>query len=352
LTYPELARRAFGPPSVLVDVGIAALQFGVCLTYLIFVPHNLAECASNILGMEIDKFYFLAFMILVEIPLGWIRDITRLTLTNVVATGLIVYGLFFVIVLAFVHGLGTVEDYDGTSRTVFAYNFDNLPAFNDSWFIFVGTSFFMMEGSITLVVPLQESIVNSEDRAAFPRGNRIVTAVIVAFYIAFSLVCCGAFGDEIHTALTASLDGTLATTIQLAYSVAVLLTFPLQAFPAMEVVHGYCSTPSHDTDNDMRSGGTDNVVRRRIVSTLTICILGMVAVSAIDYLGNVVSILGSLFGIPLALIVPPLMHNRLLVLDISRRTRYINYGIASVGFLATGAASLATIVTWDKEEDP
>lgn len=31
LTYPEVARRAFGSWSMLVDIGIASLQFGVCL---------------------------------------------------------------------------------------------------------------------------------------------------------------------------------------------------------------------------------------------------------------------------------------------------------------------------------
>ena len=346
LTYPELARRAFGPFSVLVDIGIASLQFGVCLTYLIFVPHNLYECAQALLGVEIQKEYFLLAMLLVEIPLSWIRDIRKLTRTNVIATGLIAYGLFFVLVLAFCQGMEFVDEYYSNSNIpqtrVFVENLKVLPAFTDSWFLFVGTSFFMMEGSITLLVPLQESIIREEDRSKFATMNETVTIGIVIFYVGFSIICCAAFGDDIQTALTASLNGTLATTIQGAYSIAVILTFPLQAFPAMEVVKdnllGHVA-PALDA--------TANHLQRNVLSTVVICGLGVAAVIAIDYLGNVVSILGSLFGIPLALVVPPLMHNTL-VHDSSKTTRWMNYGVVVIGVLAMAAASFATIVSWDK----
>ena len=67
---------------------------------------------------------------------------------------------------------------------------------------------------------------------------------------------------------------------------------------------------------------------------------------SMDYLGNVVSILGSLFGIPLALIFPPLMHNAL-VKDSSTVTRWTNYAVVVVGVFAMAAASFNTIVTWN-----
>jgi amino acid permease len=75
--------------------------------------------------------------------------------------------------------------------------------------------------------------------------------------------------------------------------------------------------------------------------------LGAVAYMAIDYLGNVVSLLGSLVGIPIALIYPPLMHN-ILVRDKSMATRWMNYLVAFVGFLAMAATSYNTITEWDR----
>jgi len=346
LTYPELARRAFGSFSGLVDIGIASLQFGVCLTYLIFVPHNLYECALQLFGVEVQKEYFLLAMLLVEIPLSWIRDIRKLTRPNVIATVLIAYGLSFVLVMAFYEGMQYADDYYSNNKIVptrvFVYNLKALPAITNSWFLFVGTSFFMMEGSITLLVPLQESVIREEDRSKFASMNRNVTAGIVFFYIAFSVICCAAFGDKIQTAMTASLEGLLAVTIQGAYSVAVVLTFPLQAFPAMEVVkNNLLGQPLSEDAKTARN------LERNVLSTVVICVLGLFAVFAIDYLGNVVSILGSLFGIPLALIVPPLMHN-ILVTESSLLTRWMNYGVVLVGVFATGAASFATLVSWDK----
>jgi proton-coupled amino acid transporter len=134
LTYPELARRAFGGASVLVQLGVALMQFGVCLTYLIFVPQNLYEATRELFGWEVDKTVFLISMVLVEIPLSWIRDIRKLTPYNVLATFLTAYGLISCLVIAFWE-IG--KDPDSTY-------FDRVaalpPAKYETWFLFIGTA--------------------------------------------------------------------------------------------------------------------------------------------------------------------------------------------------------------------
>ena len=349
LTYPELAKRALGKYSVVVELGIALFQFGVCLTYLIFVPDNLRTCAYAMTGYRIPKVALLWMMILVEIPLCGIRDIRRLTTTNVIASFLILMGLVSVLVIAVQEG--TTSTYNAETHEdewVFVQNLRGLQPLTESWFLFIGTSFFMMEGSITLLVPLQEAVYRPEDRDRFPDMNRNVTAWICVFYVVFSAIACAAFGSHIQTALTASLTGKLATFVQLAYSIAVMLTFPLQAFPAMEVairmMHAVTgSTAADDAPHD----DSKQDWHRNIFATTIVLLLGVIAVCAIDYLGNVVSILGSLFGIPLALVFPPLMHNSL-VKDSSPMTRWTNYAVVVVGFFAMAAASFNTIVTWDQ----
>jgi len=148
------------------------MQFGVCLTYLIFVPANLYQCTLALFGVAVPKYYFLLAMILTEIPLSWITDIRKLTPTNVLATMLIVYGLCAVMSMAVVQSLGMNDE----GERAFQTNLASLPALTDAWFIFIGTSFFMMEGSITLLVPLQEAVFLPEDKTQFAAINQTVTA--------------------------------------------------------------------------------------------------------------------------------------------------------------------------------
>ena len=131
--------------------------------------------------------------------------------------------------------------------------------------------------------------------------------------------------------------------VQFAYSVAVVFTFPLQAFPALEVV---CDTTKTKTGRNTKSEGAV-ILRRNITATAIICFLGFIAVIATNYLGNVVSLLGSLVGIPIALIYPPLIHNRL-VKDKSLMTWFMNNCVSGIGLFAAGAASYTTIVSWNK----
>lgn len=337
LTYPELARRSLGSYASLVDFGIASMQYGVCLSYLIFVPQNLQECVLYLSGHFVPKQVFLLIMLIIEIPLTWITDIRKLTPTNVAATLLTAFGLCAVLGMACIGSFET--DYNDELSLV--TNLRAAPMITDSWFIFIGTSFFMMEGSMTLVVPLQEAIFLKKDRDLFPRTNAVVTTWIVVFYLIFSFICVAGFGNGIRTALTASLKGPVAAIVQLAYSLAVIMTFPLQAFPAMQVAitaalgKGKSLTPS---------------VQRCFVASVIVVTLGVLAVVALDYLGNVVSILGSLFGIPLALVYPPLMHNAI-VKDSSTSRRLANWCVVAIGFFAMASASYATIANWDSNSE-
>lgn len=199
----------------------------------------------------------------------------------------------------------------------------------------------MFEGSITLVVPLQEAVFTKEDKAKFPALNNKVMLGIVTFYMFFATTCWAAYGNGIKTALTASLPpGALATAVQIAYSVAVFFTFPLQAFPALEVT---LRTARSKTEQDAASA----VFQRNVRASFLIVGLGIIGYFAQDYLGNVASILGSLVGVPIGLIFPNLMHN-ILSRDSSSWARAGNYCVIAIGVVATVVASTTTILNWSE----
>ena len=144
LSYPELAYRALGEQGeALVKAGIALMQSGVCLTYLIFVPQYLHASFKHLTGMNVSPNLWLVVMIGVQIPLSWIRDIRKLTPTNLLANCLILYGLLTCIGFAVKEAsqpTANVEpDGAGPVRELW-YHLTHLTPFADGWFLFIGTS--------------------------------------------------------------------------------------------------------------------------------------------------------------------------------------------------------------------
>jgi proton-coupled amino acid transporter len=133
----------------------------------------------------------------------------------------------------------------------------------------------------------------------------------------------------------------MATTVQLAYSIAVIFTFPLQNFPSLEI-----ATRSIATSMESTCGKTASCLQHRnVIASLLVCLLALVAIATMESLDKVVSLMGSLLGCPLAFVFPPLIHNSL-DQGLSHRRRTINRVIAVVGVFAMVIASVTTIINW------
>lgn len=341
LSYPELAYRALGSTGeAMVKIGIAAMQSGVCLTYLIFVPQNLQASTLILSGVNVPASYFMIVMLLFQIPMSWIRDIRKLTVTNLLANMLILYGLCTCLGFALLNAIKSDEG-RGPVREIF-YKVAHLDAFNGGWFLFIGTSVLLFEGSITLLVPLQEAVYSEEDRNRFPSVYRQVILGIISFYSVFGIFCWLSFGDDVRTILTTSLpEGTMATTVQIAYSIAVIFTFPLQNFPSLEIACRSIASAMQSTCGK----STSLLQSRNLIASVLVCLLALVAISTMDSLDKVVSLMGSLLGCPLAFVFPPLIHNKLdPELPASRRLQ--NQTVACLGICAMVLASITTLLTW------
>jgi len=341
LSYPELAYRALGYRGELVTkVGIALMQSGVCLTYIIFVSQNLQTCANLIWGTDLPASYFIIVMLLFQIPLSWIRDIRKLTLTNLIANILILYGLIACLSFAFEEAASSKEGRPPLEEI--AYKFDNLDAFNSGWFLFIGTSVLLFEGSITLLVPLQEAVYREEDRERFPAVYQRVILGIITFYAFFGLTCWMAFGDDVRTVMTTSLpSGKLATTVQLAYSFAVIFTFPLQNFPSLEIACRSIASCLESTCGE----GSSFASQRNVIASLLVCLLGVIAAMTMERLDKLVSLMGSLIGCPLAFLLPPMIHNNIDP-SLSKSRRVTNNIVSFLGLCSMVLASVTTLLTW------
>lgn len=411
LSYPELAYRALGlKGEAVVKTGIALMQSGVCLTYLIFVPQNLNKSIAIITGVDISPNIWLILMVAIQVPLSWLRDIRKLTPTNLLANLLILYGLSVCLVFAFREAttpdnvvsitnvakngatittdniVATGEEADYNMWQEIVKHFGELKPFADDWVLFIGTSVramicflitcraedstflfllvpevslslscahavfyaqnifvlqvLLFEGSITLLVPLQEAVHTEEQRAQFPAVYQRVILGIICFYAVFGLSCWMAFGPNVRTVLTTSLpENIVATTVQLAYSVAVIFTFPLQNFPALEIAtRTFASSLS-------KYPALSWLTKRNVLSSILVCLLAVVAVCTMESLDKVVSLMGSLLGCPIAFVFPPIIHSQIAP-NLSTSRLWGNRIVATLGVGAMVMASFTTLVTW------
>jgi proton-coupled amino acid transporter len=337
LSYPELAFRALGSTGeTMVKAGIALMQSGVCLTYLIFGPQNLHTSMLLLFGLDIAPEWWLIVMVGLQIPLSWIQDIRKLTPTNLLANLCILYGLITCL------GFAISKATSGPSRPLVNVwdRVQDLKPVEKDWFLFIGTSVLIYEGTITLLVPLQEAVHTQEDRQKFPIVYQHVILGIIAVYTVFGLSCWMAFGADVRTVMTTSLPpGVLATTVQLAYSVAVIFTFPLQNFPALEIC---CLT----LKSYRKNGRFCRVLfSRNVVTSIMVILLAFVAVTTMESLDKVVSLIGGLLGCPIAFFFPPLIHSAL-VKDLTFQRRWGNRIVAGLAIVAALLATVTTIMTW------
>eukprot|EP00984_Skeletonema_dohrnii_P006889 scaffold2456_cov171-Skeletonema_dohrnii-CCMP3373.AAC.3 len=141
---------------------------------LSYLSHIRATESENVgvaaIEVDISTTVWLLLMVIVQIPLSWIRDIRRLTVTNLLANVLILFGLLSCLGLAMrqMGESGSVGDESTSFLEEMVYRAKSLPAFNpDGWFLFLGTSVLLFEGSITLLVPLIEAVNTSRTSKSF-----------------------------------------------------------------------------------------------------------------------------------------------------------------------------------------
>lgn len=167
LSYPELAYRALGENGErVIKIGIGLMQSGVCLTYLIFVPQNFSTALERLAGIYISPELFLVLMVAIQIPLSFIRDIRKLTMTNFLANALILYGLVTCLVLSLKQATTTGVDGGAMQPTDTPYSLvvdrlKHLSPFAKDWFLFIGTSvsvnsgcFMMLDLQISTLTPM------------------------------------------------------------------------------------------------------------------------------------------------------------------------------------------------------
>jgi len=286
MSYAEMGRVAFGSPGyTLIATMLVLSQFSFCVSGHVMVARSLNAVAESY-GSYWAMYYFYLGQLPVFVPLGWIRRISKMKVTNILGDVIVVGGLAIIVGVACV-------------RIVTAGVEPNVRAFEGNWMSFIGTSVYSFEG-IGLAIPIRESMLRPEDFGKVMTGSVAIVAAILASvglsgYLAWGPLCSPVVLNELPAG-----DGR--TVLIVVYAFAVCCMYPLSIYPTFTIVEQRL----FQQDFSLARKWLKNLFRFS-VTTLEI-FLAYLAGEQIEFF---VSVVGCVFAIPLALLVPPMLHRRM-----------------------------------------
>ncbi|KAF9394872.1 neutral amino acid transporter [Podila verticillata] len=312
--------------AVLLSVTLS--QTGFVCAYLIFVSQNLDAVVQTFTKNKfhgIAQKYYILIPLVVLIPLVLIRRMSILSVPSMFANLFIIFGIvylwYFSINSLVHHGAGP-----------------NITLFNkDEFALLIGTAVFSYEG-IGLIIPITESMVEPEK---FPRVLAITMTIVTLIFTSVGALCYAAFGSDVQTIVLLNLptQGGMTVTVEILYSLAIILSVPLMLSPASRIVEqGIFGT---------RSGGLDTKVkmRKNLLRVVLICLCAILSFAiGGPNLDKFVSLVGSVACMPLCFIFPALFHYRACAKTV--RARVIDVLLGLLGLAAMVFTLYITIRSW------
>ncbi|KAF5389069.1 hypothetical protein D9757_004994 [Collybiopsis confluens] len=168
--------------------------------------------------------------------------------------------------------------------------------------LFVGTAVFSFEG-IGLIVPIVDAM---REPHKFPAVLTGVMAFLTVLFGGSGVLAYLTFGSDIKTVILVNLNevnpgSRMLQVVQFFYSVAILLSVPLQLFPAVRIMENGLFTRSGKSDTRVK--WTKNSFR-----FATVILSGFIAVAGAKDLDKFVAFIGCFACVPLCYVYPAMLH--------------------------------------------
>ncbi|KAF9085859.1 neutral amino acid transporter [Mortierella sp. GBA35] len=328
-SFGDIGGHLYGPSMRLsVLFAIAISQIGFVCAYMSFVATNLEALARNVLDASemYPSYFFVVIQLIVFIPLALIRNIARLSFTAVVADIFICFGLIYM--------------YYFDIFTLATHGLSDVVMFNPKDFaLFIGTAVFTFEG-IGLIIPITESMKEPEK---FPKVLTGVMIGITVLFTSLGALSYAAFGSKTQTVVLLNLpqQSHLVQSVQALYSIAIMLSIPLQLFPAIRIMENGIFT---------RSGKYNMLVKwqKNFFRVLSLFACAAIAIWAGDDLDKFVSIVGSVACIPLAYIFPAMFHYKT---HPNKKTQVFDVLLVVFGVVTMVYTTGNTVYEWLKPDE-
>lgn len=264
---------------------IVLSQLGFVSAYIVFTSQNLQAFVLAVSKCKslIDIKYMVLLQLVIFLPLSLIRDISKLGFTALIADLFIMLGLVYL----YYYDIKTLADQGGIS---------DIQSFNPStWTLFIGTAIFTFEG-IGLIIPIQESM---KEPHRFPGVLGGVMVIITIIFLSAGALSYAAYGSATRTVVILNLpqDDKFVNAVQFLYSLAILLSTPLQLFPAIRIMENELFT---------RSGKYNPGIKwkKNGFRFFLVMLCAFVAWGGAEDLDKFVSLVGSFACVPLIYVYP------------------------------------------------
>ncbi|KUI60793.1 Vacuolar amino acid transporter 3 [Cytospora mali] len=308
----------------LILSSIVISQIGFVAAYIVFVSENLqafilavSDCQTNI-----QVKWLILMQMIIFLPFSLFRDINKLSFTAFIADAFIILGLGYL----FYYDVLTLDKFGLADIILFNKN---------DWTLFIGTAIFTFEG-IGLIIPIQESMA---DPRKFPKVMFIVMIIITLLFTVMGAISYAAYGSSTETVVLLNLpqDNKLVNGVQFLYSIAIMLSTPLQIFPAIRILENGLFT---------RSGKYNPYIKwqKNIFRFAFVILCALIAWGGADDLDKFVALVGNFACIPLVYIYPPMLHYRAVA-----RTSFWKISdiiLCIFGFIAMAYTTALTLTSW------
>ncbi|KFY34443.1 hypothetical protein V494_06778 [Pseudogymnoascus sp. VKM F-4513 (FW-928)] len=303
---------------------IVISQIGFVAAYIVFTSENLqafilavSDCKTHI---EIK--YLILMQMAIFLPFSLMRDISKLAFTALVADALILLGLAYL--------------YYFDILTIATQGVSDIVNFNPKdWTLFIGTAIFTFEG-IGLIIPIQESM---REPTKFPRVLGVVMVIITVIFLSMGALSYAAFGSKTETVVILNMpqDDKFVNAVQFMYSVAILLSTPLQIFPAIRIT---------ETELFTRSGKYNPWIKwqKNAFRFFVVMLCAAIAWGGAADLDKFVAIVGSFACVPLVYIYPPMLHYRAVAK--SRFRKFSDIFLCVCGAIVMIYTTSMTVINW------
>ena len=268
----------------IILTSIVISQIGFVAAYIVFTSENLdafIKAVSNC-KTSIPIPWLILMQMVIFLPFSLLRDIGKLGFTALIADAFILIGLAYL----FYYDVLTLNT-NGLADIIMFNKKD--------WTLFIGTAIFTFEG-IGLIIPIQESMKQPKK---FPGVLFLVMIIITVIFTVMGAISYAAYGSKTETVVLLNLpqDNKFVNTVQLLYSVAILLSTPLQIFPAIRIV---------ETELFTRSGKYNPYIKwqKNLFRFFVVMLCAAIAWGGADHLDKFVALVGNFACIPLVYIYP------------------------------------------------